>query len=39
MGDVARCPTCGDVVVVSVTIRERIRINLDALRWLELPPS
>jgi hypothetical protein len=39
MGDVMRCPTCGDVVMVSVTIRERIRVNLDALRWLELPPE
>ena len=35
LGDVVRCPTCGNVVVVVVTIRERARVHLDALRWLE----
>ena len=34
-GDVVRCPTCDNVVVVAVTIRERTRVHLSALRWLE----
>jgi hypothetical protein len=37
MGDVMRCPTCGNVVIVAVTIEERTRVHLDALRWLEPP--
>jgi uncharacterized Zn finger protein len=36
-GAVVRCPTCGNVVVVAVTIRERPRMHLTALRWLESP--
>ena len=39
MGDVVRCPTCGNVVIVAVTIGERTRVHLDALRWLEPPPG
>jgi Family of unknown function (DUF6510) len=35
MGDVVRCPTCGNIVIVAVTIRERTRLHLDTLRWLE----
>jgi hypothetical protein len=38
-GDVVRCPTCGNVVVVAVTIRERTRVHLTALRWLEPAPG
>ena len=38
-GDVVRCPTCGNVVAVAVTIRERTRMHLTALRWLEPPPG
>jgi Family of unknown function (DUF6510) len=34
-GDVVRCPTCGGVVAVAVTIRERTRMHMTALRWLE----
>ena len=34
-GDVVRCPTCGNVVVVAVTIHQRIRVHLTALRWIE----
>ena len=35
LGDVIRCPTCGHVVGVAVTIREETQLHLDALRWLE----
>ena len=38
MGDVVRCPSCGNVVIVAVTIRARTRVHLDALRWLEPTP-
>ena len=38
-GDVVRCPTCSNVVVVAVTIRERTRMHVTALRWLEPPPG
>jgi len=34
-GDVMRCPTCGSVMIVAVTIRERTRVWLGAVRWLE----
>lgn len=34
-GDVARCPTCGDVVVVVTTIHGRTRIHLAGMSWLE----
>jgi hypothetical protein len=39
MGDVVRCPTCGNVVLVAVSIAERTRVHLDALRWLEPSPG
>lgn len=39
MGDVVRCPSCGNVVVVAVTIRGQTRVHLDALRWLEPSPG
>jgi hypothetical protein len=35
MGDVMRCPTCTEVVLVAVTVRERTRLHPDGLRWLE----
>jgi ribosomal protein S27E len=34
-GDVMRCPTCGNVLVVVTTIHERTRIHLAGMRWLE----
>jgi uncharacterized Zn finger protein len=34
-GDVMRCPTCGNVVAVVATIRERTRVHLTGMRWLE----
>ncbi len=34
-GDVVRCPSCDNVVLVVVTSGERTRIHLTALRWLE----
>ena len=34
-GDVVRCPTCTNVVAVAVTIGERSRMHMTALRWLE----
>ena len=34
-GDVMRCPTCDNVVVVATTIREQIRIHFAGVRWLE----
>jgi hypothetical protein len=34
-GDVMRCPTCDNVVVVATTIHERIRVHLAGVRWLE----
>lgn len=37
-GDVMRCPTCGIVVLVAVTVREHPRVCLGALRWLEPSP-
>jgi uncharacterized Zn finger protein len=38
-GDVMRCPTCGNVAMVAVTSRERTRVYLSAVRWLERPPQ
>lgn len=37
--DVVRCPSCGDVMIVAVTIRERTRIHMSSLRWLEPAPD
>ena len=34
-GDVVRCPTCQNVVVVAVASGEGTRVHLTALRWLE----
>ena len=34
-GDVIRCPSCANVVAVAVTIRDRSRMHMTALRWLE----
>jgi len=34
-GDVMRCPTCDNVVVVATTIREQIRVHFAGVRWLE----
>ena len=38
MGDVMRCPSCGVVVMVAVTIGSRSRFHLVGLRWLEPSP-
>lgn len=35
VGDVMRCPTCDNVVVVATTVRERIRVHFAGVRWLE----
>ncbi|HYI66388.1 MAG TPA: DUF6510 family protein [Candidatus Limnocylindrales bacterium] len=37
-GDVMRCPTCQNVVMVAVTIRDRARI-FSAMRWLQPGPG
>jgi DNA-directed RNA polymerase subunit RPC12/RpoP len=34
-GDVIRCPTCGNVTIVAVVIRERTRVHLGGVRWIE----
>ena len=34
-GDVMRCPTCGNVVVVVTAIHERTRVHLAGMSWLE----
>ena len=34
-GDVMRCPACGNVVAVAVTIHERTRVHFAGVRWLE----
>jgi hypothetical protein len=34
-GDVMRCPTCRNVVVVVTTIHERTRVHLAGMTWLE----
>jgi hypothetical protein len=38
-GTVARCPSCGDVVMVLVTIREFTCVDLRGLADLELTPN
>jgi hypothetical protein len=34
-GHVMRCPTCGNVVAVVATIRERTRVHLAGMSWME----
>ena len=34
-GEVMRCPTCDSVVIVAVTVRERVRVDLGGVRWME----
>ena len=34
-GEVVRCPTCDTVVLVAITVRERTRVHLGSMRWLE----
>jgi predicted RNA-binding Zn-ribbon protein involved in translation (DUF1610 family) len=38
-GTVARCPSCGDVVMVFATIRELTCVDLRGLAGLELMPA
>jgi DNA-directed RNA polymerase subunit RPC12/RpoP len=38
-GDVVRCPTCGNVTIVAVVIRERTRVHLGGVRWIEPAPN
>jgi hypothetical protein len=39
LGDVVRCPSCGNVVAVAVTIHEHTRVHLPGVRWLMTPPA
>jgi hypothetical protein len=39
LGDVVRCPSCGNVVAVAVTIHEHTRVHLPGVRWLMTPPG
>jgi hypothetical protein len=34
-GDVVRCPSCGNVTIVTVVIREYTRVYLGGMRWIE----
>ena len=38
-GDVMRCPTCGDVTIVAVVVRERTRVHPAGVRWIEPAPD
>jgi hypothetical protein len=38
-GDVMRCPSCGNVTIVAVVIRECTRIHVGGVRWLEPAPD
>jgi len=38
-GDVLRCPTCGHVTIVAVVNRERIRVHLGGVRWIDPAPD
>lgn len=35
-GDVARCPSCGTVVMVAVSIPTGLRLSFESLRWVEM---
>jgi predicted RNA-binding Zn-ribbon protein involved in translation (DUF1610 family) len=37
-GDVMRCPSCGNVTIVAVAIRDHTRIHLGGVRWIEPVP-
>jgi hypothetical protein len=39
LGDVVRCPSCGNVVAVAVTIHEHTRVHLSGVRWLMTPQA
>jgi hypothetical protein len=39
LGDVVRCPSCGNVVAVAVTIHEHTRVHLPGVRWLMTPQA
>jgi hypothetical protein len=34
-GDVMRCPTCGNVTIVTVAIQEHTRVYPAGVRWIE----
>jgi predicted RNA-binding Zn-ribbon protein involved in translation (DUF1610 family) len=34
-GDVMRCPTCGNVTIVTAVIREHTRVHVGGVRWIE----
>jgi hypothetical protein len=38
-GDVMRCPTCGNVTIVTVAIREHTRVYPAGVRWIEPAPD
>ena len=35
-GDVARCPTCGTVIMVAVATPTGLRVFFESLRWVEV---
>ena len=38
-GDVMRCPSCGNVTIVTVVVRERTRVYPAGVRWIEPVPD
>jgi hypothetical protein len=38
-GDVMRCPTCGNVTIVTVAIQEHTRVYPAGVRWIEPAPD
>lgn len=35
-GDVARCPVCGAVIMVAVSLPTRLRVSFGSIRWMEI---
>lgn len=35
-GDVVRCPSCGTVVMVAVSMPTGLRVSFESLRWVEV---
>lgn len=38
-GDVMRCVACGSVLLVAVPMPTGIRVTIQSLRWIEIPPT
>jgi uncharacterized Zn finger protein len=36
-GDVLRCPACGTVMLVAVSLPAGVRVSVVAVRWMEVP--